>query len=655
MSNQKIQILDCTIRDGSYLINYQFTAEDTFVIARALVEAGIGRIEVGHGVGLDAQYAGKGRAAQSDTEYIRAAKDAVGDRAKVGCFFIPGIGSLDSIREAADAGLDFIRIGTNIVDYREAEEPIRLARDLGLEVWSNLMKSYLVGPEEFARIGREVAGFGAQVVVLVDSAGGFTPDNVRDYAEAASAEVPVPLGFHGHNNLQLAIANCLAFAKSGGAFLDGSLRGMGRSAGNAATELLCALLAREGYDLGGIDWRLLMRIAQEMIAPIMPRDIGLLPAEIASGLNFFHSSFMPVVEQASQTVSVDPFETIVELDVASRRLVSAEDAAAAANRAAKRTKRLERVFRPKRLPRARWFHEHAMADLKQLEGRLLELIAKTTCEPVITLARPRRVRQSGMRIGMVDVERGYCLVHIESPSMTEDKEIFRRLSSLFRYWVSDWRIAPVSNCATGQIWLHYDDDAVIARGLASFFAIMDIRGSVFLPASSSRLGRLVRLMVDADYHGSGPYEALIGINTKRPIMPEDLDYLKQGGYVVAALPDAVLEKTVEEAHRRSIQLWRLDLRHALTAAVSELLAAYDVYHEHAGWVSLGDFNIVAGGVLGRRGDIVVDSIVRPHRVFGTADGRGAIENLSAADPKVRRQVFDWMLATIWQGTTKRGT
>lgn len=107
--NKTVQILDCTIRDGSYVVDFQMTKEDTFVIAKGLAEAGIGYIEVGHGLGLNASSL-KGKAAEADESYIEAGCEAVGSSAKIGSFFILGIGREDDIRAARDAGLGFIRL-----------------------------------------------------------------------------------------------------------------------------------------------------------------------------------------------------------------------------------------------------------------------------------------------------------------------------------------------------------------------------------------------------------------------------------------------------------------------------------------------------------------------------------------------------------------
>src|SRR6476661_6453229 len=177
-------ILEVTLRDGSYLIDFQFTAEDTANIAAALEGIGFRWIEVGHGLGLNASQSGKGVAAASDEEYLGAASQAL-TRAKWGMFFIPGIGREEDLRLAASYGMSFVRIGTNVTETAQAEPYIALAKELGLIVSYNAMKSYAVSPEQFGKVVAEVYGWGADIACLVDSAGSMDPDSVAAYLRAA--------------------------------------------------------------------------------------------------------------------------------------------------------------------------------------------------------------------------------------------------------------------------------------------------------------------------------------------------------------------------------------------------------------------------------------------------------------------------------------
>lgn len=316
VSNKTLQkiapkILDCTLRDGSYAIDFQFTAAETENIARALDEAAFPYIEVGHGVGLGASEQGKNIAAATDLEYMQAAAKAV-RRGKWGMFCIPGIACLDHLREAADQGMDFVRIGTNVSEVDSSAPFIALARELGIEVYANFMKSYVLSPEEFGRLAARSAGYGAEMVYLVDSAGGMLPNEVRAYVRATRQEAPdVALGFHGHNNLDLAVANSLVCAEEGVAMVDTSLQGFGRSSGNASAEQFLCTLVRSGYEVD-IDPVKIMHLGEILIRPRIERR-GLCSLDVAAGLAQFHSSYMPAVLSAAKRYRVDPRMLIIEL------------------------------------------------------------------------------------------------------------------------------------------------------------------------------------------------------------------------------------------------------------------------------------------------------------------------------------------------------
>ncbi len=304
-------ILECTLRDGSYVIDFQFTVADTESLGRALDQAGFPYIEVGHGIGLGASEQGRSVAAASDVEYMMAAARAI-SRGKWGMFCIPGIAHLDHVRLAADHGMDFIRIGTNVTEVDSSAAFIALARERGIEVFANFMKSYALSPEEFGRLAARSAGFGAEMVYLVDSAGGMLPGEVRAYLQATRAEAPgVALGFHGHNNLGLAVANSLICAEESVAMVDTSLQGFGRSAGNTPTEQFLSALVRSGRE-PGIDPIEAMHLGETLVRPLIERR-GLSSLDIAAGQAQFHSSYMPAVLNAAKRHRIDPRALIIEL------------------------------------------------------------------------------------------------------------------------------------------------------------------------------------------------------------------------------------------------------------------------------------------------------------------------------------------------------
>ena len=149
----KPTILETTLRDGSYVLNFQFTASDTAILCGELERAGFSLIEVGHGIGLGASDAGLGTAAETDEAYLRAAAESI-KRPRWGTFCIPGIAKVEDVEMAAQFGMRFIRIGTNVTDVEQSEPFIACAKRHGMFVCANFMKSYATAPKEFAAKAR---------------------------------------------------------------------------------------------------------------------------------------------------------------------------------------------------------------------------------------------------------------------------------------------------------------------------------------------------------------------------------------------------------------------------------------------------------------------------------------------------------------------
>lgn len=303
------RILECTLRDGSYAVNFEFTANDTRDIASALEDVGFDLIEVGHGIGLGASEKKMGIAAETDEEYLRVTAETI-KSADWGMFCIPGIAELRHVDMAASYGMKFIRIGTNVEAYRDSEPFVARAKKHGMMVCSNFMKSYVVEPEKFAHHALEAEKYGADLVYIVDSAGGMFPEDLARYVNAVREKsTTLRLGFHGHHNLGMGVANALAAVELGIEIIDTSLQGFGRSAGNTPTEqFLCALM-RKGIDMN-IDPIAVMDAAEKYIQPFLYAR-GLCSVDMTAGLALFHSSYMPIIEKYAKEYRVDPRRLIV--------------------------------------------------------------------------------------------------------------------------------------------------------------------------------------------------------------------------------------------------------------------------------------------------------------------------------------------------------
>ncbi|MCF2524449.1 hypothetical protein [Bradyrhizobium sp. G127] len=323
LGSRKVSLVDCTLRDGSYQVGFGFTAAHTGALVSRLEKTGIEWIEVGHGLGLGAPASGRVRSAASDKDYIVAARDAR-KSAKIGVFAMQAFANTDDISRAVDLGIDFIRVGVDAGRFDEGENFIRHAARLNVHVTTFLMKTYTLGLTRLSENARRFADWGSDAVSIVDSAGGMTPPMVRDYVAVVKDRTNLPVNFHGHNNLQLAVGNAIAAIDAGATSLDASLRGLGRSAGNAQIEALAIALDRCGFDTA-CDALSLARLARdfypaiigaEASAPLFRSEdlvVGIDFPDLIQGKSFVHSALQPMIDEISEAANVDPADLAIEV------------------------------------------------------------------------------------------------------------------------------------------------------------------------------------------------------------------------------------------------------------------------------------------------------------------------------------------------------
>jgi 4-hydroxy 2-oxovalerate aldolase len=240
---QKTIFVDCTLRDGSYSNKFSFTPKDTFEVYKNLSEAKIKLIEVGHGLGIGAYRIKKFHSNFSDKSHFKALNKINNINSKWGVFCQPTITTVDDLNIIKDYGAGFLRIGTTPKNYKSSEEIIKFANKNKIDFYSFLMASYTVTPKKFAQTCRKLADFGSNKIYIVDSAGTMNESLIEEYYyEIKSLSQNIKIGFHGHNNLGLANANSLYCYKMGFDYLDSTLMGIGRSAGNACTEQILGIL-----------------------------------------------------------------------------------------------------------------------------------------------------------------------------------------------------------------------------------------------------------------------------------------------------------------------------------------------------------------------------------------------------------------------------
>ncbi|MBN6056658.1 4-hydroxy-2-oxovalerate aldolase [Nonomuraea sp. RK-328] len=306
-----ITLVDTSLRDGMSSVSHKFTPEQVGAVARGLDRAGIRVIEVAHGIGIGASSIQYGFAAATDVEYVQAAVAAV-NRADIAVLYVPGISTLAALDAVRDAGATTVRVATHCTEADCAEQPIRHARDHGMRVMSFLMMSHKLEPAALAEQAAKLDSYGAQVIYVVDSAGALVPGSAGARVAALRDAVHADIGFHAHNNLGVGIGNALAAVENGATYIDGSLRGLGASAGNAQTEALAAALERAGHH-PGVNLFALIEVAEHLIAPLMTEPQIVDETALLLGYAGLYSTFFHPAKRAADKYGVPVRELLLEL------------------------------------------------------------------------------------------------------------------------------------------------------------------------------------------------------------------------------------------------------------------------------------------------------------------------------------------------------
>lgn len=305
-------ITEVALRDGSHAVKHQFTVEQVVQIVKALDNANVPYIEVSHGDGLAGSSLQYGLSLTDEMKLIEAAV-ATAKNAKIAVLSIPGIGTKNELKQVANLGVKLARIATHVTEADVSAQHLGLAKELGMETVGFLMMSHMSPASKIAKQAKLMESYGADTVYIVDSAGALLPEEVADRIKAlkdclTTAEV----GFHAHNNLSLAVANSLIAIKNGATRIDGSIRCLGAGAGNTQTEVLAAVLERKGIKTG-IDLYKLMDVAEDIVAPILPKPQEITKNSLVLGYAGVYSSFMLHAERAAEKFNLDSRDILIEL------------------------------------------------------------------------------------------------------------------------------------------------------------------------------------------------------------------------------------------------------------------------------------------------------------------------------------------------------
>ncbi|MAO12147.1 MAG: 4-hydroxy-2-oxovalerate aldolase [Marinobacter sp.] len=313
LKGRKVILHDMCLRDGMHAKREQISVEQMIKVATAMDDAGVPYVQVTHGAGLGGNSLQHGFALASNEEYIHAVSSRM-KQAKVSVLLIPGLGTMDELRSAYDAGARSVHVATHCTEADTSPQHIACARELGMDSTGFLMMAHLNDPKGLAEQGRLMESYGAHTVYITDSAGYMLPADVKARVQALRdvLKPETEIGFHGHHNLGMGIANSIAAIDAGATRIDGSVAGLGAGAGNTPLEVFAAVCERMGIETG-VDVFKLTDVAEEIIVPMMDHIVRIDRESLALGYAGVYSTFLLPAKRAAKRYGVPARDILVEL------------------------------------------------------------------------------------------------------------------------------------------------------------------------------------------------------------------------------------------------------------------------------------------------------------------------------------------------------
>ncbi|AVO49181.1 4-hydroxy-2-oxovalerate aldolase [Melaminivora suipulveris] len=313
MSTRKITLHDMTLRDGMHPKRHLMTLEQMRTVAQGLDQAGIPLIEVTHGDGLGGASVNYGFPAHSDEEYLSTVIPLM-KQAKVSALLLPGIGTVDHLHMAHELGVHTIRVATHCTEGDVSEQHITAARKLGMDTVGFLMMAHMNDAAGLVKQARLMEGYGANCIYVTDSAGYMLPEHVTERIAAVrqALKPETELGFHGHHNLAMGVANSIAAIHAGANRIDAAAAGLGAGAGNTPMEVLVAVLDRMGIGTGVDVWKI-QDVAEDLVVPLMDFPIRIDRDALTLGYAGVYGSFLLFAKRAEKKYGIPARDLLVEL------------------------------------------------------------------------------------------------------------------------------------------------------------------------------------------------------------------------------------------------------------------------------------------------------------------------------------------------------
>jgi 4-hydroxy 2-oxovalerate aldolase len=314
-------LYDVTLRDGNHALRHQLSTKFVKDYCRAAENSGVWAVEVGHGNGLGASSFLVGESQFSDQELLIAARSNL-NKVKLAVHSIPGFATIrKNLKPAMSCGVDIFRIATHVTEATVSQKHIEFLAENDQIVHGVLMMSHMADTKQLIEQITLMKKYGANAVILMDSAGNLIPDMVTSRISRIKEELEIDLGFHAHNNLGVAVSNAKAAIDSGATIIDGASMGLGAGAGNAQLESIVANLKLSKLtNLDVSEFLEISKLVESRHPESLPRTTS---SSIRSGMAGVFSGYAPQVSSASEEFGIDA--NLIWEELGKRKLVAGQE------------------------------------------------------------------------------------------------------------------------------------------------------------------------------------------------------------------------------------------------------------------------------------------------------------------------------------------
>lgn len=299
--------IDCTLRDGGNINSWNFTRNEVTTIVKGLDTAKVDIIEVGYKGGSGSNKSkDTGESSQCDPDFIDFLPDL--HNSKYGIMISPNPSmDVNIIDEIDNKKISWIRIASYPENVDYSFQYIEHAKNSGFKVSMNLMGTSKINVDNIVEIAKKLKSLDADLFCLADSFGSLVPKEIENIFYQILYNVNIPLGFHGHNNLGLSFTNTLAAIDSGATYIDSSICGMARGAGNLPTEQLLSGI-KKIKNIKKYNEQSIIETAEYLQNNILNHPMTISKAELLCGLNDLHFYYFDIINNLCEEKGYNLFD-----------------------------------------------------------------------------------------------------------------------------------------------------------------------------------------------------------------------------------------------------------------------------------------------------------------------------------------------------------